>query len=139
MFLEEVLLGLDPRQAQGKDVEMLQLILDRSIARIEEKELFPEVEAAMREIIGKVCFTIARYDESEMHLRRALELFVKLAGEHDLETHRVQHYLGGVLLRMRRWSEAEELFRSVHRRPFLRPWADPRADGECAGRPPVRC
>lgn len=85
-FLKDMLKGVGPSVALGRDTEMLKEILDRTAARLDEDlKAQPEVEAELRHTIGGVFKALDdRLAASEM-FGRALQLRKQVYGdEHTL-------------------------------------------------------
>ncbi|MDF1799870.1 MAG: serine/threonine-protein kinase [Planctomycetota bacterium] len=97
-LLEHALLSLDPREAQGKDPELMLEVLSRAHARVDEQQPSPEVEATVRRVIGGAYMSIARFDEAEPQLVRALELRGQLFGDAHADTLVSLEELGGMHL-----------------------------------------
>lgn len=73
-FVTEMLAGVDPDQAQGKDTALLRSILDDA-ARRANAELAgqPAVRSAVEETIAKAYVSIGRFDDALVHGKAALE------------------------------------------------------------------
>jgi len=108
-FLGDMLEGVGPAAARGRDTEMLREILDNTVARVgDELADQPEVEAALRYRLGATYYTIGEYQAGETQLRRALEL----QSEHSLpqpERAILLRDLGVARWRQGERAEAEEL------------------------------
>ncbi|MDO9693738.1 MAG: tetratricopeptide repeat protein [Candidatus Latescibacteria bacterium] len=74
-FLGDMLGGVGPHVAQGRDTEMLRAILDETAARV-GKELAnqPEVEAALRLQLGRTYRQLGEYEAAQAQIDRVLEL-----------------------------------------------------------------
>ena len=80
-FLEEMLQGVGPSVARGRNTEILRDILDRTDARVgNELANQPSVEAELRTFIGRVYHEIGNYDKAEEMHRKALALHQRLSG-----------------------------------------------------------
>jgi tetratricopeptide (TPR) repeat protein len=74
-FLTEMLRGVSPSVAMGKDTSMLRDILDRTATRLgQELTNEPEVEVDLRTTLGRIYRELGDYPKSEDMLRRALAL-----------------------------------------------------------------
>jgi len=84
-FLNDDLLGaVDPRTSKGRDVTVREVLdtAEKSIqGRFDDR---PEVEAALRQTLGRVSLGIGRYAEAEAHLERARALRTTLHGAESL-------------------------------------------------------
>jgi eukaryotic-like serine/threonine-protein kinase len=74
-FLTEMLESVDPAQAQGRDVSVRQA-LDAAAAKIDAGEMAkqPEVESAVRSVIGSTYSSLGLFEPAERHLRAAIDL-----------------------------------------------------------------
>ena len=74
-FLKEMLEGVGPSKALGRDTTMLKEILDKTAARV-GKDLTnqPEVEAELLNTLGEVYVLLAQYEKAESLLSRARAL-----------------------------------------------------------------
>jgi eukaryotic-like serine/threonine-protein kinase len=85
--------------------------LDRAAARIEGKfDRQPEVEAAIRDTIGKTYEDLAQYAESQKQLERALELERRVWGSENPKTLNTLNHLGRTLWHQGKHQEAGALF-----------------------------
>lgn len=73
-FLESMLGSVDPHTAQGRDDTLLREILDGAASRVDSKLADePDVQAAVREVIGNTYAGLARYEEAVPLLESVLE------------------------------------------------------------------
>ncbi|HEX2446101.1 MAG TPA: serine/threonine-protein kinase [Vicinamibacterales bacterium] len=74
-FLTEMLGSVDPAQAQGRDVSVREA-LDEAAAKIDAGSMAkqPEVEIAVRNVIGSTYGSLGFYEPAERHLRTAIDL-----------------------------------------------------------------
>src|SRR5882672_11448648 len=80
-FLKNMLEGVGPSVALGRDTTMLREILDRTAEGVgQEMTNQPAVEAELRGLIGRLYLEIGNYDRAEQMERAALVLNRKLAG-----------------------------------------------------------
>ena len=86
--------------------------LDRAAARITGKfDRQPEVEAAIRDTIGRTYMELGLYPESRKQLERALDLQRRVLGAENPQTLQTASRLGGVVWRQGKYSEAEAMLR----------------------------
>src|SRR5258708_4047326 len=80
-FLEEMLQGVGPNVALGRDTAILREILDQTAARV-GKELTnqPAVEAELRSVIGTLYYRTGQYQQAEEMHRAALAIRRKRFG-----------------------------------------------------------
>jgi len=76
-FLENILLGLDANQAQGRDTELLLDMLNIAAETIDDVE-YPSVRADMLSVIGRAYFAIYEYEQAADMFSRASALFDSL-------------------------------------------------------------
>lgn len=85
--------------------------LDRAAARVEGRfDEQPEVEAAIRDAIGKTYEDLAHYAESQKQLERALELERRVWGPENPKTLNTLNHLGRTLWHQGKYQEAGALF-----------------------------
>src|SRR4029079_18479399 len=80
-FLQDMLKGVGPQVALGKNTDLLRKIMDDTAERV-SKDLKgqPAVEADLRETLGTVYFDLDALKESEAMFREALRLKVAAGG-----------------------------------------------------------
>jgi len=121
-FLKDMLQGVGPSVARGRDTVMLREILDRTAERIGgEIGKQPTVEAEMRSLIGRLYLEIGNYDGAEKMHRAALTLYRKLFGPQSQETAASLNDLGLTLWRQGKLAETEGAYRealAIRRRLF---------------------
>ena len=85
-FLKDMLNGVGPSVALGRDTTLLREILDKTAERM-GKDLTnePEVELELRDTIGKVYYDLGQYTEAIQMHRRALELARSLYGNENIQ------------------------------------------------------
>jgi len=84
--------------------------LDRAAVRIEGKfDGQPEVEAAIRDTIGKTYAELAQYAESQKQLQRALDLERRVWGPENPKTLNTLNHLGRTVWHQGKYQEAETL------------------------------
>jgi tetratricopeptide (TPR) repeat protein len=82
-LLKDMLQGVGPSVALGRDTTMLREILDKAAARIgQDLKHQPEVEAQLRTTLGRVYRDLGDYEKSEAMLREALAIRQRLFVEH---------------------------------------------------------
>lgn len=107
-FLKNMLEGVGPSVARGRDTAMLREILDRTSERIgHEIGAQPAVEAELRSLIGGLYFEIGNYDGAEKMQRRALAIYRKLEGPQSAQAGRALNDLGLALFKSGKPAEAE--------------------------------
>jgi tetratricopeptide (TPR) repeat protein len=111
-FLREMLRGVRPSVALGRDVTVLREIVDRATARL-DKDLNdqPAVQATLQNTLGQIYRELGEYDQAERLLSKALGVRRQLLGETNTEVAATMHELGEVLRERNRLGEAEKLHR----------------------------
>src|SRR5216684_4045522 len=121
-FLEEMLQGVGPNVALGRDTAILREILDQTASRV-GKELTnrPGVEAEMRSVVGTLYYKTGQYQQAEEMQRAALAIRRKRFGAKSPDVAASFNDLGLTLLPSRRLSEAAQVNREaldIRRRRF---------------------
>lgn len=110
-FLMEMLEAPNP-SVSGRDVKVVDLLAEAEarLRRDKEREEFPELETALRRVLGNTYFGLGIYEDASMHLRRALALHQQRLGEDHEETLRTNFYLARNLRRAGSVEEATQRF-----------------------------
>src|SRR5258707_9433011 len=108
-FLEEMLQGVGPNAALGRDTAILREILDQTASRV-GKELTnqPAVEAELRSVIGTLCYKKGQYQQAEEKQRAALAIRRKRFGSESPEAAASLNELGLTLLADGNMAEREQ-------------------------------
>ncbi|EEF63001.1 serine/threonine-protein kinase [Pedosphaera parvula] len=113
-FLEDMLQGVGPSVALGRDTTMLREILDRSAERVgTQLTNQPAVEAELRTRIGNVYGELALFNKAEAMQRGALATYKQLYGEENAETATALNGLAILLRQEGKLAEAEAAFREA--------------------------
>jgi tetratricopeptide (TPR) repeat protein len=108
-FLEDMLNGVEPSVALGRDTTMLREIVDRTAERVgKEMTNQPAVEAELRALIGNLYQEIGSYDRAEEMHRAALAIRKKLFGPESSEASASLNDLGLALMAENKLAEAEK-------------------------------
>ena len=83
-FLEEMLGGVKPEVAVGRDTAMLREILDKTAGRLDELKDLPEVEAEVRRIVGDAYVAIGEAGRGAEILKEALGVLQRSVGTENL-------------------------------------------------------
>jgi tetratricopeptide (TPR) repeat protein len=85
-FLKDMLNGVRPWVAKGRDTAVLRDIVDKAADRIgAELTNHPDVEAELRNVMGSIYWSVGELEKAETMHRRALVLYRKVKGsEHAL-------------------------------------------------------
>jgi len=106
-FLEDMLRGVGPSVAVGRDTALLREIVDRTAERVTtELTNQPAVEATLRSTLGQVYEDLGLYPEAEEMLRRELALRRGFMSPEGPEVAVAHGLLGRVLLRDQKLEEA---------------------------------
>jgi serine/threonine protein kinase len=107
-FLEEMLNGVEPSVALGRDTTMLREILNRTAERVgKEMTNQPAVEAELLGLLGTLYQQIGRYDRAEEMHRAALAIRRKLFGRESAEAAKSLDDLGLALAASNKLPAAE--------------------------------
>jgi serine/threonine protein kinase/Tfp pilus assembly protein PilF len=113
-FLKEMLNGVGPSVALGKDTALLKEILDKTAERVgTDLRGQPEVEYQLRNTLGEVYRAIAENRKAEAMHRRAIELGRTLYGGSDPRVAESKNNLALVLTDEGHYDEAEKEFREA--------------------------
>ena len=93
-FMREMLMGISPNVAQGRDTTMLREILESTAKRLDQLKDQPAVEADMCLIIGNAYVELNDYQRAEAVVSRGLSVLKRLpaqrpSGAHALFARRV--------------------------------------------------
>jgi tetratricopeptide (TPR) repeat protein len=111
-FLEEMLLSPDPDR-DGREVRVVE-ILDRASARVDGAfPDHPEVEAAIRNLLGNTYRALGLYDSADKQQQASYELRRQELGENHMDTIRSKHDQAVALWYQARFVEAEPLLEEV--------------------------
>ncbi len=128
-FMADMLQGVEPGVARGRDTTLLQEMMDAAAARIEKGDLSqsPEAELRLRATIGTAFRELALYDEASKMLAPAVPLARSLHdGDHE-ETADALGNLGQLLNDQDELEKAEPLYReALEMDQRLFPGDDPR-------------
>jgi serine/threonine protein kinase/tetratricopeptide (TPR) repeat protein len=115
-FLEDMLKGVGPWVALGRDTTMLREILDKTAERV-GKELAnqPEVEIELRQILAETYDDLGLYKEMEAMCREELRLARAHFGEEHIATAHVLKSLADAQFRLSDYDQAENSVRAVLR------------------------
>jgi len=109
-FVEDMLQGVGPSVALGRDATMLREILERTAGRVgNELTNQPAVEAELRSLIGRVYTELGIYDRAEGMHRAALKIYQATSGSESLDAAASLSCLGEVLWKQRKLEEAEQV------------------------------
>jgi len=110
-FLKNMLEGVGPSVARGRNTEMLREILDKTAGQIgTEIREQPAVEAELRGLIGRLYVDIGNYEGAEAMARATLVLHRRLPGAESAEAALALNDLGIALWKQRKLAEAEAAY-----------------------------
>jgi tetratricopeptide (TPR) repeat protein len=119
-FMKEMLHGVDPSVALGRDATLLREILDRTTGRVgTELSNHPEVAVELRYTIGNAYHALGQYEKAESIQREALAQARRLWGDQDTNVVESIRALANTLWRQGlngqpgRLHEAERLLREA--------------------------
>jgi len=113
-FLKEMLQGVGPSVALGRDTTMLRDILDRTVERLDlELKDQPDIDADLRATIGVVYFDIGQYTNAEAMFRETVALRRKVLGRDAPAVATAMNNLVAALWQEGKLPEAETLGREV--------------------------
>ncbi len=113
-FLKDMLNGVSPGVARGRDTRLLREILDQTAQRLDtELKGQPAVEADLQETMGDAYWAIGDYTNCLAMNRNALALREKLYGKEHPDVASSLQKIGGVLNSLGRLTEAETCYRQA--------------------------
>jgi len=113
-FLKDMLQGVGPSVALGRDTKLLREILDKTVERVgKDLKDQPEVEAELRQTLGQVYRELGVYAPAETMLRQSLELRRRTHENNDATVAGTMSELGEVLCLESKLDEAEALIRQA--------------------------
>ena len=110
-FLIDTFEVSDPSEARGSSVTALEL-LDSGRARLRQLESEPEIQATMKDVIGRVYLSLGLYGPSRSLLTEALETRRTLARGPDAQVAESLDHLGSALLEQGQYDEAGKNLRA---------------------------
>jgi tetratricopeptide (TPR) repeat protein len=113
-FLEEMIGGMDPAVARGRDTALLEALLAGAERRIDERLAEqPLVAAELRGTLASTYGALGRYEAAERLARNAWRQRAAALGEDHPETLAAAHLLGLYLWNQGRHEESERLNRQI--------------------------
>lgn len=113
-FIQQMLSGIDPQVARGRDTLLLKKIFDDSAQRIEtELADQPQVQATIRTTIGRAYLAVGEPAKAEEQLTAALELRRGIFGEEHPDSLQVLAYLGESYRKLGQYDRAEASTRTA--------------------------
>jgi len=109
-FMTDMLNGVRPSAALGRDTTMLREILDATTRRLDQLNNQPAVEADLRSVLGGVYLDLGEYQSSEVMFRAALALRLETLGNKHADVARSLSDVAEALRKQSRYDEAEPLF-----------------------------
>ncbi|MFG0315196.1 MAG: tetratricopeptide repeat protein, partial [Phycisphaerales bacterium] len=109
-FLDEIFLGLDPKQTEGKDTELLRTMLDRAAERARTGIDIPIVRAEMLTLIAQTFNAVFAYEEAALVLGDAIELYEFTHPIDERGLHHARSVLAASLFKLGQFEAAEEQF-----------------------------
>ena len=111
-LVKDMLLGSDPQQAKGKRITVEDVLRNAASKVDESLGAQPLAAASVRQTLGRVFYSLGKYDEAEPHQRFAMQTYEKLKGEAAQETLEASHDLARTQLARHQLDEAESLLRA---------------------------
>ncbi|MFP6855207.1 MAG: toll/interleukin-1 receptor domain-containing protein [Opitutales bacterium] len=85
-FVTSLFASVEPENARGMDTKLIRAMLDQGVARLEDLENEPEIEARLRLTLGGSYRSIGAYDQAEEQLSKALPILQASEEADDLRT-----------------------------------------------------
>ena len=113
-FLKDMLKGVGPSVALGRDTKMLREILDKTAERVgKDLKDQPDVEAELRNTLGEVYRELGEYEKAGAMHREALAMRRKLLGNEHPDVATSLHNMALVLDYQGKLAEAETMHREA--------------------------
>jgi len=113
-FLQDMLEGVGPAVALGRDTTMLREILDKTAERVsQDLNDQPEVKAELQYTMGRVYTALGVFDQAEALHREALAIRRRLFGNESAEVAASLHGLARVFEADHNTGKAEPLYREA--------------------------
>ena len=113
-FMKDMLNGVGPSVARGRDTTLLREVLDSTAKRLDtELHDQPEVGADLRETLGMVYFDLGHYGTAENLLRGAVAARRSLSGNNNAQLATALDKFGVVLSSLNKNAEAETVLREA--------------------------
>jgi serine/threonine protein kinase/tetratricopeptide (TPR) repeat protein len=123
-LLKEMIEGVGPSVALGRDTVLLREIVDKTAERLPTTLTNqPEIEAELRNTLGRVYFELGQYQTAETMHRKALALYRAHLGQENVFVAESLDGVANAVWRQGRGVEAEMLYRETLgiRKKFLGP------------------
>jgi tetratricopeptide (TPR) repeat protein/tRNA A-37 threonylcarbamoyl transferase component Bud32 len=113
-FLQDMLEGVGPSKALGRDTTMLKEILDKTAARLsQELASQPEAQIELLDVLARTYGDLGLYQQAAEMARESLRLARAHFGEEDLSVAQALLRLGEAQLHLGNFKEAEESIRAA--------------------------
>lgn len=113
-FLADMLTGVGPSVAMGRDIRLMREILDTTASRVgEDLAGQPEVAAELREILGTTYRDLGEYERAAPELEQAIVLRERLYGPRHPATLRARSELGVLQFALGDMEASESLLTEV--------------------------
>jgi len=111
-FMRDMLAGVGPQVALGRDTRMLREILDETVERLpRELRDQPAVEADLRETLGNVYRDLGEYHNATLMHETVLQMRRQIYGPNNSAVAKAMANLGETYARAHRLAEAETMLR----------------------------
>jgi len=112
-FLKQMLEGVGPAVALGRDTVLVREILNKTAEHLNELKAQPEVEAELRHVLGQVYRDLGLYEKAEEMDKRALELNRAIYGNESAKVASDMNALASTLWKLNRYAESERMHREA--------------------------
>jgi len=113
-FLKDMLQGVGPSVARGRDTKLLQEILEKTAKRVtNDLHEQPDVEGELLNVIGEVYAALGQYKKAEERFRAALALRTQLFSDEHLAVASSLENLAAVLMDQDQFADAETALQKV--------------------------
>ncbi len=119
-ILEDLISSADPTQSEGPDLLVRDVLEEAETWLPAEAEDQPEVEAALRLVMGRAYTNLRLFDKAEFQTRIGIDCLQR-AGGNNRRLGSAKILLGEILLHRQQVSEARQIVQEVLRSPELSP------------------
>ena len=116
LFTEDMLSGIDPAEARGRDTELFEEILSEASERLEGGFTEdPSVEVRLRVMVGSMYRTIGKFEQAKTYLEQADSRAAADLGDLHPQTIQARRSLGAVYAELSQYDQARVLLEQAVR------------------------
>ncbi|MBO6513262.1 MAG: protein kinase [Phycisphaerales bacterium] len=112
-FVDEIFLGLDPKQTENKDTELLSMMLHRAEDRARTGIEIPIVRAEILTLIGQTYSAVFEYERAIAVLKEAIEIIESTSPIDNEQVHQAQSVLAASFHKLGQYERSEHYFQQM--------------------------